>query len=82
MRKPNTNAPSGYREFLVSRGSLMAWLLFLKQHNRFYSFVDLELARERCTSIPEDGSIVDSFSVLLDGAWVISFLFSPLKLNL
>ena len=67
VKKPSHSAPSGFHEFKVSRRNIMAWLDFLKRHNPFYANIDLDVAQLRCERIPEDGSLVDSLPVMLEG---------------
>ena len=68
IRKPNINTPSGHHDFKVNRDNIMAWLHFLKENNRFYADIDLTVARTRTnSSIPEDGSIINSLRVLQEG---------------
>ena len=67
IRKPNINAPSGYMDFKIKRDNILAWLLFLKTHNRFYEDLNLEVAQTRLRTIPEDGSIVTRLRNMHEG---------------
>ena len=74
IRKPNINSPSGHHDFKVNREHIMIWLHFLKENNRFYAAIDLTVARDRTnSSIPEDGSIIDSLRTMQEGMFLLMY---------
>jgi hypothetical protein len=43
VRKPDGQAPQGYREFKVQRDGIREWLVFLKRHHSSYSDIVIDL---------------------------------------
>jgi len=54
---------TNYKEFIINRAVIIAWLRFLLNHNRYYQDIDIDAAIQRCNdSLPDNGSIAGSLS--------------------
>ena len=67
IRKPNINSPTGYKDFKINRDHIMAWLMFLKEHSRYYHDVNLSSAANRAAQLPEDGELAEGFRTIDEG---------------
>ena len=62
-RGRNQDSVNNYKEFIINRADIIAWLRFLHKHNRYYQDIDIDAAIQRCNdSLPENGSIASSLS--------------------
>lgn len=58
VRRQNQQSPNGYKDFVVKRADIIAWLRFLHKYNRYYQDIDIDATIQRCNQIlPENDSI-------------------------